>query len=187
MRSIRAASAADRGRTPAVVRHQLWSDTSRVHADLAAAKALVYDPYGFTCSQPVPEAESADYAAHALTLDGLAVRFRVARTTPTEVGQFVTVWRRAPGGPIRPFDVTDAVDLFVIFVISSRDPHHFGQFVSPWTLPRGHAPPVRCGVNARFAPAGFGARPARGPPARGVPDGRRGRRSRRAAGWRRRR
>ncbi|MFI0356879.1 MepB family protein [Actinomadura sp. 9N407] len=105
-----------------------WSDTTPVHTDLIAAKVLVYDACGFTCSQPVPEAESADYAAHAFTLDGLAIRFRAARTTPTKVGQFVTVWKRAPGGPIQPFDATDPVDLFVI---STRDHHHFGQFVFP--------------------------------------------------------
>ncbi|MGW7456021.1 MepB family protein [Streptomyces sp. NPDC054787] len=105
-----------------------WRDTAPVHGDLLAAKTLVYDPCGFLCSQPVPEAESAEYAAHTFTLDGLAVRFRAARTTPTKVGQFVTVWKRSPGGPIQPFDATDPVDLFVI---SSRDGHHFGQFVFP--------------------------------------------------------
>ncbi|MEU4728369.1 MepB family protein [Streptomyces sp. NPDC023588] len=105
-----------------------WPDTAPLHGDLLAAKALVYDPCGFTCSQPVPEAESAEYAAHTFTLDGRAVRFRAARTTPTKVGQFVTVWKRSPGGPIQPFDATDPVDLFVI---SSREGHHFGQFVFP--------------------------------------------------------
>lgn len=33
------------------------------HPDLLAAQELVYDPCGFTCSAPVPEAESAEYAA----------------------------------------------------------------------------------------------------------------------------
>ncbi|WP_239086181.1 MepB family protein [Streptomyces parvus] len=42
-----------------------------------------------TCCQPVPEPESADCAAHRFTLDGQSVAFRVARTTPTKVGQFV--------------------------------------------------------------------------------------------------
>ncbi|WP_435880367.1 MepB family protein [Streptomyces nondiastaticus] len=37
----------------------------------------------------MPEAESAKYAAHECTLDGLSIRFRVAKTTPTKVGQFV--------------------------------------------------------------------------------------------------
>ncbi|OKK22110.1 MepB domain containing protein [Streptomyces sp. CB00455] len=105
-----------------------WPDTARVHADLLAAKALVYDPCRFACSLPVAEAESAEYAAHAFTLDGLAVRFRAARTTPTKAGQFVTVWKRSPGGPIQPYDAADPVDLFVI---GSRDEHGTGQFVFP--------------------------------------------------------
>ncbi|MDY0815137.1 MepB family protein [Kitasatospora purpeofusca] len=112
-----------------------WSDGVPVDSDLLAAKALVYDPCGFVCSQPVPEAESAAYAAHAFTLDGLAVRFRAARTTPTKVGQFVTVWKRSPGGPIQPFDSTDAIDLVVV---STRDRHHFGQFVFPVDALRRH-------------------------------------------------
>ncbi|MCX4782845.1 MepB family protein [Streptomyces sp. NBC_01264] len=107
-----------------------WQDAAQVHGDLRAAKELVYDPCGFACSRPVPEAEGAEYAAHAFTLDGLAVQFRVARTTPTRTGQFVTVWKRSPDGPIQPFDVADAVDLFVV---SSRGRGHgeFGQFVLP--------------------------------------------------------
>ncbi|MET3985720.1 MepB family protein [Streptomyces sp. PvR034] len=110
-------------------------DTAPVHEELLAAKALVYDRCGFACSRPVPEAESGEYAAHEFTLDGRAVRFRVAKTTPTKVGQFVTVWQRSTAGPIRPFDVTDPVDLFVI---STRADHHFGQFVFPVHALRRH-------------------------------------------------
>ncbi|MFI9102209.1 MepB family protein [Streptomyces fildesensis] len=99
-----------------------------VHSDLRAAKTRVYDVNGFVCSRPVPEAESADYGAHEFTLDGASVRFRAARTTPTKIGQFVTVWKRSPEGPIQPFDSTDPVDLFVV---GSREDQHFGQFVFP--------------------------------------------------------
>ncbi|MER7463008.1 MepB family protein [Streptomyces sp. NPDC097981] len=112
-----------------------WPDTLRVHADLLAAKARVYDPCGFTCSRPVPEAEGAAYAAHEFSLDGRAVRFRAAKTTPTKAGQFVTVWQRSPGGPIRPFDAADPVDLFVI---GSHDDQGFGQFVFPVDALRRH-------------------------------------------------
>ncbi|MFI8082230.1 MepB family protein [Kitasatospora sp. NPDC086009] len=124
---------------PRAGRLEPWSDTDQVHGDLhgdlRAAKALVYDPCGFTCTRPVPEAESADYAAHAFTLDGRPVRFRAARTTPTKAGQFVTVWKRSPGGPIQPFDATDPVDLFVI---GTRDGRHAGQFVLPMDALRRH-------------------------------------------------
>ncbi|MFD5147967.1 MepB family protein [Streptomyces sp. NPDC058401] len=109
--------------------------TVPVPGGLLAAKALVYDPCGFTVSPPVPEPESAEYAAHAFTLDGLRVRFRAARTTPTKAGQFVTLWQRsAPGGPIRPFDTADPVDLFVV---ATDDGDRSGQFVfSPEALRR---------------------------------------------------
>ncbi|PBC82956.1 MULTISPECIES: MepB family protein [unclassified Streptomyces] len=105
-----------------------WAGGESLHEELLAAKTTVYDPCGFVCSRPVPEAESAEYAAHEFTLDGSAVRFRVAKTTPTKAGQFVTVWKRSPGGPIQPFDSADAVELFVI---SSRQDGHFGHFVFP--------------------------------------------------------
>ncbi|MFB7846468.1 MULTISPECIES: MepB family protein [unclassified Streptomyces] len=108
-----------------MVTDQAWAG---LHDDLRAAKELVYDPIGSACSLPVPEPEGAEYAAHAFTLDGLSVRFRVARTTPKKAGQFVTVWQRSEEGPIRPFDADDGVDLFVI---SSRDDDGFGQFVFP--------------------------------------------------------
>ncbi|MGW2616283.1 MepB family protein [Streptomyces sp. NPDC001500] len=124
----------DRGHS-ADLRPEPWLGAAPAHRDLVAAKALVYDRCGFTCSQPVPEAESAEYAAYEFTLDGLDVRFRAARTTPTKAGQFVTVWKRSPAGPIQPFDVTDAVDLFVI---STRDDRHFGQFVFPLDALRRH-------------------------------------------------
>lgn len=103
-----------------------------VHSDLLVAKNLLYDPSGFTCSRPEPEAESAEYGAYAFTLDGLSVRFRAARTTPTKVGQFVTVWKRSPGGPIQPFDVQDPVDLYVISTrADGQGADLFGQFVFP--------------------------------------------------------
>ncbi|MEU8238444.1 MepB family protein [Actinoplanes missouriensis] len=99
-----------------------------MHDDLRAAKGLVYDPAGLVCSRPLPERESADYAAHFFLVNGLSVRFRTGRTTPTKVGQFVTLWARSESGPIRPLDATDPVDLVVI---STRDARHFGQFVFP--------------------------------------------------------
>ncbi|GAU71559.1 hypothetical protein SSP35_49_00040 [Streptomyces sp. NBRC 110611] len=105
--------------------NQRWTG---LHGDLLAAKARVYDPSGFACSPPAPEPESAEYAACAFTLDDRSVRFRVAKTTPTKAGQFVTLWQRSEQGPIRPFDADDGVDLFVI---SSRDDDGFGQFVFP--------------------------------------------------------
>lgn len=107
---------------------EAWPREQGIPEDLLRAKELAYDPGGFACSRPVAEAESADYGACGFTVDGLAVRFRVARTTPTKAGQFVTVWKRSAEGPIAPFDAADPVDLFVI---STCEGERFGQFVFP--------------------------------------------------------
>lgn len=69
---------------------------------------------GLAWANVVPEPESADYCAHTLTLGGRPAVFRVAKTTPTKVGQFVTLWQRSVEGPIRPFDMSDGVAQFII-------------------------------------------------------------------------
>ena len=98
------------------------------HPDLLAAQALAYAPCGYSFEQLQPELESADYAACTLLLNGLRVQYRVAKITPTKVGQFVTLWKRAGRGPIQPFDLSDPVD---VFVVSTRSEPHLGQFVFP--------------------------------------------------------
>lgn len=96
--------------------------------DLTLAHTQVYFPSGFTCAPVQPEAESADYGACTLTVNGLRLRFRVAKITPTKTGQFVTLWKRQGTGPIQPFDLADPVDAVVV---STRSGMHFGQFVFP--------------------------------------------------------
>jgi hypothetical protein len=98
------------------------------YSELSAAQIQIYQACGFSYSPPQPEAESADYGAHTFTLDGAHICFRVAKTTPTKVGQFVTLWKRMGKGPIQPFDAADTPDLFVV---SARNGPHFGQFVFP--------------------------------------------------------
>lgn len=100
----------------------------RAHPDLIAAQDLVYAPSGWVWSGLQPEVESADYAACTLVLNGLRIRFRVAKTTPTKTGQFVTLWKRICKGPIQPFELSDPVDCFVV---STRSGQNFGQFVFP--------------------------------------------------------
>lgn len=61
--------------------------------------------HGLAVSEPQAETESLEYAAHRLAVNGQAVAFRSARTTPKKTGQFVTLWQRTTsggGGPIRP-------------------------------------------------------------------------------------
>lgn len=99
-----------------------------IHQDLLDIKSLLYDPCRFTCSRPVMESESIDYGAYKFRLNGFSILFRIAKITPTKVGQFVTLWKRTGNGPIQPYDYSNPIDLFII---STRKDNHFGQFVFP--------------------------------------------------------
>jgi hypothetical protein len=89
-----------------------------------------FSALGYACSEPNAEAESQEYGAHTFEVNCRKTAFRVAKTTPTKAGQFVTLWQRAApdGGPIRPFDSSDGIGLFVVSV---RGESAVGQFVFP--------------------------------------------------------
>jgi hypothetical protein len=105
-----------------------WISSDIIHSDLLATKDLVYNVCGFDCSQPLLEAQNAEYGAYLFHLNSLSIRFRVAKITPTKVGQFVTLWHRIGDGSIQPYDISDPVDFYVI---STRNGNNFGQFVFP--------------------------------------------------------
>ncbi|MGC1181501.1 MepB family protein [Legionella sp.] len=91
---------------------QLQTDT--MHQELVEIQNRVYSPLRFKYSQPAIEPESAEYCAYSFELNNFFVRFRVAKITPTKIGQFVTLWKRFKKGPIKPYDNTDSVDFFII-------------------------------------------------------------------------
>ncbi|MGK5003798.1 MepB family protein [Janthinobacterium sp. LB2P70] len=80
---------------------------------------------------PVPEAESAQYGACRAELHGKRLVLRVAKTTPTKTGQFVTVWKRPhPDAEIAPLDDADPVDVVIIAVAAADGARH-GFFIFP--------------------------------------------------------
>lgn len=99
-----------------------------MHPDLILAQRFAYEPSGLTVGHFAIEAESEEYAASEFKIGDLKCKFRVAKITPTKVGQFVTLWKRISSGPIQPIDMADPFDLVVISVRTSE---HFGQFVFP--------------------------------------------------------
>ncbi|UQD56765.1 MepB family protein [Flavobacterium sp. K5-23] len=103
-----------------------WTNTKTIPKDLITAKELVYDRCAFICTEPIPESESKEYAAQSFSINGKSIKFRVAKTTPTKKGQFVTLWKRMENGPIAPFHIEDNIDFFII---SCRKENHLGQFI----------------------------------------------------------
>lgn len=94
---------------------------------------IIYEPHQFTISSIKQEAQNAEYAAGLFTLSSQSTiktaRFRVARQTPTKVGQFVTFWEKNSKGINQPFQYDSSPDLLV--VTTFKDNHIFGQFVFP--------------------------------------------------------
>lgn len=99
-----------------------------MHPDFISAQKNIYEPSGFFIRNLKKESESQEYGAMEFEMNNRRIQFRSAKITPTKIGQFVTLWKRSKSGPIRPYDVEDSIDLFVVSV---RSAEHFGQFVFP--------------------------------------------------------
>jgi len=98
-------------------------DNSNLQHHLHIAKTLVYNKCGFDFSELIVEDESQEYGACNFRLNGLKIKFRISKITPTKTGQFVTIWKRNEKGITQAFSFTDEID-FVI--ISSQNGNDFG-------------------------------------------------------------
>jgi hypothetical protein len=94
--------------------------------ELLLSQKMIYEPCGYRLTELVFEPENVDYQSCNFKLNKIFIKFRKSKITPTKVGQFVTLWKRAKNGPIEPFDFLDPIDLFIICV---RDKNKFGQFI----------------------------------------------------------
>ncbi|MFV8372382.1 MepB family protein [Flavobacterium sp. LB2P74] len=99
--------------------------------NLIETKEFVFNTCGFELRNLEIEKESAEYSACKFDLDSIKILFRVAKITPTKIGQFVTFWKRSENGPIEPYAVSDEIDFFVI---NTKSNDKFGQFIFPKTV-----------------------------------------------------
>lgn len=97
-----------------------------LHPELEFCSREVFLPLGLDCSEVVPDPEAREYAGHTLRLGTKQVVFRVAKTTPTKAGQFVTLWQRSVNGPIRPFGEAGRYGLFLV---AARHDERRGLFI----------------------------------------------------------
>ncbi|EFB41874.1 hypothetical protein pah_c022o177 [Parachlamydia acanthamoebae str. Hall's coccus] len=98
-----------------------------LHSDLIELLEKFYKPLEYVCKDIVIENEGQEYGAATCILNGKRIKFRVGKTTPTKIGQFVTFWKR-PDGPTLPHDLEDPFDLLII---ATRNQSQLGQFIFP--------------------------------------------------------
>ncbi|TGN09689.1 MepB family protein [Leptospira ilyithenensis] len=91
-------------------------------------KENVFDHCGIQLLNPSMEKESSEYGACHFEIDDLKITFRIAKITPTKIGQFVTLWKRKDNGPIKPFNIKDNIDYFII---RANNKNLSGQFIFP--------------------------------------------------------
>ncbi len=88
-----------------------------------------YKPNHFVIKAIREEAQNSDYGAGIFQLNSKSVRFRVAKTTPNKVGQFVSFWEKDTAHKNQAFSYEKATDLLVINTFTSTN--RFGQFIFP--------------------------------------------------------
>lgn len=72
--------------------------------------------------------ECTSYFGFNFQLDRLNIKFRKAKTTPTKVGQFVTLWKRDSQGQTTAYTANDLIDYCMV---ATQQPPHAGFFVFP--------------------------------------------------------
>jgi hypothetical protein len=88
-----------------------------------------YEPNQFIIRAIQEEAQNSDYGAGTFQLNSKTVRFRVAKKTPTKIGQFVAFWEKDRNHKNQAYSYEKATDLLVINTFTSKN--NFGQFVFP--------------------------------------------------------
>ncbi|MDM5319631.1 MepB family protein [Bacillus altitudinis] len=96
---------------------------------LTYVNKMFYEPNRLSLKAVREEVQNSDYGAGVFQLNSNSIRFRVAKITPTKIGQFVAFWEKDEENKNQPFSYEKATDLLVINTFTSEN--DFGQFVFP--------------------------------------------------------
>ncbi|MGG3449356.1 MepB family protein [Domibacillus aminovorans] len=102
---------------------------NKFYRALTYVNEIFYEPNHLTIKAIREEAQNSDYGAGIFQLNSKTVRFRVAKITPTKIGQFVAFWEKDGDNKNQAFSYENATDLLVINTFTSNN--HFGQFIFP--------------------------------------------------------
>lgn len=97
-----------------------------INPNFSFVQKQIYEPCNLVCSDIQTLPESKEYGACQLMINKKHVQFRVAKITPTKIGQFVVFWKRSAAGLTVPYDMADSVELFIVSVFQGD---RVGQFV----------------------------------------------------------
>ncbi len=76
----------------------------------------ILDSNSLNYTEPQAEDESSEYKAHFFKIENKSVRYRMAKITPTKIGQFVTIWKRNSNKITCPYDSSDKIDFLMVAV-----------------------------------------------------------------------
>lgn len=99
------------------------------YTTLAYVNKIVYEANQLPIKAIEQEKQNFKYSAGTFTICPTTIRFRVANTTPTKVGQFVAFWEKDENNNNQPYCYEDAPDLLVINTFEQDN--KFGQFIFP--------------------------------------------------------
>ncbi|MBM6615131.1 MepB family protein [Desemzia sp. RIT804] len=99
------------------------------HVALAYINKRIYEPNCLTIELIQEEKQNSKYGAGAFNIGSKRIRFRVANTTPTKIGQFVVFWEKDEKNVNQPYAYEKAPDLLV--VTTFKKDGRFGQFIFP--------------------------------------------------------
>lgn len=105
--------------------------SEKIYEDFLFVQKYIYEPNDLFCRNLLQEKESEEYGACSFELGKNIIKLRFAKITPLKRGQFVTFWKRNSFGDIVPYDMTDALDFFIVHARSGK---RFGQFIFPKEL-----------------------------------------------------
>ncbi|WP_314590454.1 MepB family protein [Paenibacillus terrigena] len=100
---------------------------------LTYVNEFFYEPNHLKINSIREETQNSEYGAGIFQLNSKSVRFRVAKITPTKIGQFVAFWEKDFDNKNQAFSYENATDLLVINTFTSNN-QYFGQFVFPKEL-----------------------------------------------------
>jgi len=102
---------------------------NKFNKTLTYVNKLLYEPNNLTIKNIREETQNSDYGAGLFQLNSKSIRFRVAKITPTKIGQFVSIWEKDEVNKNQAFLYENATDLLVINTFHQNG--DLGQFVFP--------------------------------------------------------